>query len=168
LTRIPAASVATFNHVALSVPAELLAEHGREELLGFYGEVFGWTEMPTLTRDRELLVLRAHSNEQFVFLAASEEPMRCPSGDHFGMSVDTPEALRALLECARAFAGRDPRVEIEENEVEDFGVLRLHAFYVRYRLPMKIEVQCFEWAPGFGPQSLPDGPRGDPGVRKSG
>jgi hypothetical protein len=163
LTRMPAESVATFNHVALSVPAELLAERGREDLLGFYGEVFGWTEMPTLTRNRELLVLRAHSNEQFVFLAASEESMRCPSGDHFGMSVDTPEALRALLGRAQAFARRDPRVEIEESGVEDFGVLRLHAFYVRYRLPMKIEVQCFEWAPGFGPQSLPDGPRGNPG-----
>jgi len=30
-------------------------------------------------------------------------------------------------------------------------VLKLHAFYLRYLLPLRIEVQCFEWAAGFGP-----------------
>jgi hypothetical protein len=33
--------------------------------------------------------------------------------------------------------------------------VKLHHFYVRYRLPVSIEVQCFEWAPGVGPQTLP-------------
>ena len=31
-------------------------------------------------------------------------------------------------------------------------MVKLHSFYVRYRLPLMIEVQCFEWAPGFGPE----------------
>ena len=48
-----------FNHVAMSVPASLLSPEGRADVLGFYGEVFGWTEMPTMSRDGELLVLRA-------------------------------------------------------------------------------------------------------------
>jgi hypothetical protein len=39
--------------------------------------------------------------------------------------------------------------------VEDFQVLKLHSFYVRYRLPLRIEVQCFEWAEGLGPDSQP-------------
>ena len=34
-------------------------------------------------------------------------------------------------------------------------MLSLHSFYVRYALPMRVEVQCFEWKPGLGPQSLP-------------
>ena len=47
----------TFNHIAMSVPAELLGEQGRGDLLRFFGEVFGWTEMPGMTEDRVRLVL---------------------------------------------------------------------------------------------------------------
>jgi hypothetical protein len=140
-----------FNHVALTVPAELLDEKGREDLLRFHSAVFGWTEMPTMTRDRELLVLRCHSNEQFVYLHASNEPMSATGSEHFGLSVGTPAELDELYERARGQQSRDPRVELTERNIDDFRVLKLHSFYVRYRLPLSIEVQCFEWAPGFGP-----------------
>ncbi len=145
----------TFNHVAMSVPAERLDEASRAELLGFYEEVFGWTEMPTMTEDRVRLVLRCYSNEQFVYLIADPDPMACPIGDHFGMSVGTPGELDEMLERAEKFRQRDDRVEIVEKQVEDFQVLKLHSFYVRYRLPLRIEVQCFEWAEGLGPDSQP-------------
>jgi len=145
----------TFNHVAMSVPADLLSAESRAELLRFYGEVFGWTEMPTMTQDRERLVLRVHSNEQFVFLIADAQPMACPRMDHFGLSVGAPAELYETAERARKFRERDPRVEIIEPEIEDYRVLKLHAFYVRYLLPMMVEVQCYEWAPGVGPSSLP-------------
>jgi len=144
-----------FNHIAISVPADLLDAPGRESLLRFYGEVFGWTEMPTLTRDRELFVLRAWTNEQFVYLVAEADPMRCPSTDHFGLSVTSPATLHAMAERARKRAEDDPEVDVTEVKVEDFGMLKLHNFYVRYRMPMSVEVQCFEWAEGFGPDSLP-------------
>ena len=145
----------TFNHVAMSVPADLLDAGGRGDLLRFYGEVFGWTEMPTMTQDCERLVLRVHSNEQFVFLIADPQPMACPRLDHFGLSVGTPAELYETVERARKFRERDPRVEIIEPEIEDYKVLKLHNFYVRYRLPLMVEVQCYEWAPGVGPASLP-------------
>jgi hypothetical protein len=138
----------TFNHIALSVPADRLDAAGREALLRFYGEVFGFDEMPTLTEDRVRLVLRAHDNEQFVYLVADPDPMRCPGPDHFGMSVGTPEDLHGMLERALEYRERDPRVEIVEVAVEDYGFLKLHNFYVRYLLPMMIEVQCFEWMAG--------------------
>ena len=134
-----------FNHVAISVPAELLDESGRGKLLAFYGDVFGWDEMPTLTKDRELFVLRCWSNEQFVYLAAAKDPMRCPALDHFGLSVDTPAALDEMRERALAWQQRDSEVEVTERGLEDYGFLRLHNFYLRYRLPLMIEVQCFEW-----------------------
>jgi len=140
-----------FNHVALTVPAELLDTAGRADLLRFHNAVFGWTEMPTMTRDRELLVLRCHSNEQFVYLHASSEPMRTTGTEHFGLSVTTPAELTELYERARTQRSSDPRVELTERNVDDFQVVKLHSFYVRYRLPLSIEVQCFEWAPGFGP-----------------
>ena len=151
----PRRRMPTLNHVAMSVPADLLAEASRGELLRFYGDVFGWTEMPAMTQDRKRLVLRVHSNEQFVFLIADAQPMACPRMDHFGLSVETPGELYETLERARKFRGRDARVEIVDPEVEDFKVLKLHNFYARFQLPMMVEVQCFEWAPGVGPASLP-------------
>ena len=144
-----------FNHVALSLPPEALDETGRAAILQFYSEVFGWTEMPTLTEDRKRMVLRAHSNEQFVFLVADTQPMQCPRTDHIGMSVGTPEELEEILERARKFRERDSGVEIVERQTEDHKVLKLHSFYVRYHLPLMIEVQCYEWAEGFDASSQP-------------
>ena len=142
-----------FNHVALSVPGDLLDAHGRDEILRFHAEVFGWTEMPTMTVDGERLVLRCHSHEQFVFLHAAEEPMRCGNHEHWGISVATPEELDTIRERAQKFREHDPRVEIDPRQLEDYQVLRLHSFYVRYLLPLTVEVQCFEWAEGMDDQS---------------
>jgi hypothetical protein len=147
-----APGVPRFNPVALTVPPEALDASGRADLLRFHEHVFGWTELPTLTRDRELLVLRAWSNEQFVYLHASSEPMRTGATEHFGLSVPAREQLDAIYERALEYRGRDARVEIEPLHTDDFRVLKLHAFYVRYLLPLQIEVQHFEWAPGFDAQ----------------
>jgi len=145
----------TFNHVAMSVPAALLDERGRAEILDFYGDVFGWSEMPTMTEDRQRLVLRAYNHEQFVFLHADAEPMRCPKLDHFGMSVAAPAELDAMLERARKRRESDPRVEIVDRQTEDYGFLKLHSFYLRFRLPLMVEVQCFEWTGGVDPTREP-------------
>ena len=134
-----------FNHVAMSVPAELLSASGRTELLRFYEEVFGWTELPTLTEDGKRLVLQAYRNDQFVFLVADPKPMTCPGMDHFGMSVATLAELEDVLERAQKFRERDDRVEIVDRKIDDFKVVKLHSFYVRYRLPMMIEVQYYDW-----------------------
>lgn len=153
---LPAKPHPTFNHVAMSVSADLLDESGRKEILEFYDSVFGWTEMPTLTVDRERLVLRAYNHEQFVFLVADPEPMRCPATDHFGMSVETVAELEAIHERARRRAEQDQSAEVTELQVEDFGVVKLHAFYVGYRLPLRVEVQCFEWQEGIDPTAAPE------------
>jgi hypothetical protein len=148
-------SMPRFNHVAMSVSRALLGSAAQGELLDFYGDVLGWTAMPTMSKPGELLVLRVHSNEQFVFLAASDQPMSCPETDHFGLSVADPEALYAAhARCLRR-RDLDPGVEVVAPTVEDFGVLKLHSFYLGYRLPMRIEIQCFDWAKGIGAQSLP-------------
>jgi hypothetical protein len=135
-----------FNHVAMSVPADLLGGEGRAEILRFYGDVFGWEELPTETLDRKRLVLRAYDNEQFVFLIADDPPMTCPRLDHFGMSVETMEELDDLLARAEAFRAHDDRVDIvAKNAEEHAGVLTLTSFYVRYLLPLMIEVQHYDW-----------------------
>lgn len=145
-----------FNHIAISVPSDMLNESGRKKILDFYQEVFGFTEMPTMTKDGELLVLRVYSNEQFIYLTADDKPMSCPKMDHFGLSVSSPEQLYDILERAKKYQQKDPAVRIEGPSLEDFEVLKLHSFYAGYLLPMMIEIQCFDWQEGFDAGSLPD------------
>ena len=144
-----------FNHVALTLPPDALDAAGRDAILGFYGEVFGWTEMPTMSRDRELLVLRTWSHEEFVYLHAAAAPMRCGPTEHVGLSVPARAELDAIFERAEKRAAADPEVELTPRASDDYGAVVLHHFYLRYRLPVSLEVQCFEWAQGLGPHSPP-------------
>ena len=134
-----------FNHVAMSVPSELLGEDGRRDLVHFYDEVFGWKELPTETVDGKKLVLSAYTYEQFVFLIADDPPMECPRLDHFGMSVETEQELDDMLARAKTFRTRDDRVDIVEREVTDHGMLAITSFYVRYLLPMMVEIQWWDF-----------------------
>ncbi len=138
-----------FNHVAMSVPAELLGEAGRKELVSFYQEVFGWEEQPYMTKDGKILVLQCHRYDQFVFLIADDNPMACPKLDHFGMSVSTEEELDAMLARAKAYQAHDDRVRIIDKKVERYEAgLALTSFYVGYLLPMMVEIQHYDWNAG--------------------
>jgi hypothetical protein len=134
-----------FNHVAMSLPPDLLGEEGRRDIVRFYDEVFGWKELPTETVDRKKLVLSAYTYEQFVFLIADEPPMACPRLDHFGMSVSTEQELDDILARAKAFQAHDDRVDIVDKELTDHGMLAITSFYVRYLLPMMVEVQWWDF-----------------------
>ncbi|HVV38160.1 MAG TPA: VOC family protein [Acidimicrobiales bacterium] len=136
-----------FNHIAMSVPADALDAAGRAAVCAFYGDVFGFEEYEDLTKDRHMLVLRAHHHEQFVFLIAEDEPMRAPRMDHVGMSVSTLDDFNAVLDRARAWKEKLPdEVHLIESKVEEYvGALNLHSFYVGYRLPLLFELQHFEY-----------------------
>lgn len=135
-----------FNHVAMSVSPDLLDEQGRADLVRFYGEVFGFEELPTMTEDRRRLVFGCYAIEQFVFLIAGDEPpMTCPRLDHYGFSVGTEAELDAMLARAKAFRELDPRVDIIDKQVEDHGPLAITAFYVGYLLPMMVEIQWWDF-----------------------
>ena len=132
-----------FNHVAMSVPADLLDEEGRRDIVDFYSEVFGWQELPTETVNRQRLILSAYSYDQFVFLIAQDEPMRAPRLDHFGMGVGREEELDTFYRRALAYRERDRRVDIIDKQAEQHPGLSITSFYVGFLLPMMVEVQYF-------------------------
>ena len=134
-----------FNHVAMSVPADLLDESGRTLLCDFYQEVFGWNELPTETVDRRKLVFGVHAIEQFVFLIADESPMTAPRLDHFGLSVGTEAELDEVLAKAKAYQARDDRVDVIDKTTEDHGMLAITSIYVGYLLPMMVEIQYWDF-----------------------
>jgi hypothetical protein len=139
-----------FNHVAMSLPANLLDEEHRTLLVDFYTRVFGFTPYDMLTEDRRRLVFGAYNPEQFLFLIADEPHMTTARLDHFGMSVGSMEELDDLLARSKAYQVLDDRVEIIDKHVDDHGQIKLWSFYVRYLLPLMIEVQFFEYVRGEG------------------
>ena len=134
------------NHVAMSLPADALDAEGRKAITTFYSDVFGWLEYDMLTQDRRRLVLRVHSDEQFVFLIADDAPMTAPRLDHFGLSVGTIDEFEDLYDKVQQKAASDPEVDVVERDLDEYeGYLKLHNFYVRYKLPMMVEIQHFEY-----------------------
>lgn len=135
-----------FNHVAMSLAPQLLEPEGRAELCAFYGDVFGWEELPTETVDGERLVFSVHAVDQFVFLVGDDPPMTGPRMDHFGLSVATENELDHVLERAKVFQQRDDRVDIIDKAFNDHGVLSITSIYVGFLLPMMVEIQYWQFA----------------------
>jgi hypothetical protein len=136
-----------FNHVAMSLPPDALDEPGRKAICDFYGEVFGWEELPTMTEDRKRLVLSCYTYEQFVFLIAEDQPMKAPRLDHFGLSVPTLDELETFYGRAKDYKTKDDRVDLIDPDIDDYGGLKIHNFYVGYLLPMMVEIQHWEFVP---------------------
>ena len=134
-----------FNHVAMSVPADLLDEQGRADICRFWGEVMGFDEMPTMTVDRRRLILSCVHWDQFIFLIAEDDPMRCPRMDHFGFAVGNLDELVGLRDRTVAFREHDDRVDLVDLAVDDQGVIKIHSIYVKYLLPMMCEFQWWEF-----------------------
>jgi len=134
-----------FNHVAMSLPSELLRAEGRADITRFYDEVFGWKELPMMTEDGRRLVLSCYTYEQFVFLISDDQPMVAPRLDHFGLSVATESELDEMLDRAKEFQKHDDRVDLIDKHVDDHGVLAITSFYVKYLLPMMVEIQWWDF-----------------------
>jgi len=111
----------------------------------FYRDVFGWEEIPQMTEDNKRLVLSCYTYEQFVFLIADDPPMVAPRLDHFGMSVATEAELDDMLDRAKKFQKTDDRVEVIDKKVDDYEMLAITSFYVKYLLPMMVEVQRWDF-----------------------
>jgi hypothetical protein len=134
-----------FNHVAMSVPADLLDEQGRADICRFWGEVMGFDEMPTMSVDRKRLILSCVHWDQFIFLIAEDDPMKCPRMDHFGFALGSRDELIGVRDRAAAFAEHDERVDLVDLAVDDQGVIKIHSIYVKYILPMMCEFQWWEF-----------------------
>lgn len=134
------------NHVALTVPHNLVSDTPeRRKLLDFYENVFNWRAIDVMAVEGERVVLHLHQLTHFLFLVGGEAPTAARAGDHFGIEVYEKETLAAIVARAHAFkAERDPAVEITDVAVEEYGSIKIHNTYIRYLLPMMVEVQYYE------------------------
>ena len=135
-----------FNHVAMSLPADLLDDSNRNDLCRYFSAVLGFDEMPTMTIDRRRLILSCVHWDQFIFLIAEDDPMKCPRMDHYGFAVSSLEDLAAVRDRAVEFKKTDDRVELIDLHMDDQGVVKIHSIYLKYLLPMMCELQWWEFA----------------------
>jgi hypothetical protein len=136
-----------FNHVAMSLSPDDLDEENRKLRAEFYEDVFGFVDIPMMTVDRKRQVFTVHHVEQFVFLIADDDGgvMSCPRLDHFGVSVAEESELDDILERAKKWQARDDRVDIIDKHTDDHGMLAITSIYVKYLLPMMVEVQWWDY-----------------------
>jgi hypothetical protein len=135
-----------FNHMELTFPVGTLTKEFREEVDSFYGSVFGWGATATEVVGQQCHILLPDP-EQFILLAESSKPMSSPGYDHLGLLQESREEVdRLLVECER-YADKDDRVRIVHYEDLKYPGLTVHAFYVKYLLPIYFDVQSMEREP---------------------
>ena len=143
-----------FNHMELTVEPGSLDDDARRDIAAFYGEMFGWSGTDVVLFDKVNFLLTGDDGSQhFILLAEARKHMQSPGYDHLGVLCDTREEVDELLERAQRWREKDDRVQILEF-AQDLvqGPVTVHAFYVRYLLPIQFDVQVIEHAPGTEPK----------------
>jgi hypothetical protein len=141
-----------FNHMELTLAQGELAAR-RHEIREFYSDVFGLDALDVPILGQTGLLLRTDpETSQFILVTEQREPLCSPGYDHLGFLYETRGQVDALHEKCRKRAEQDPRVQLKEYEDLVAGPVTIHAFYVRFLLPIWFDVQTMEYAPGSEPK----------------
>lgn len=141
-----------FNHMELTFAPGTLDAERRHEISRFYGDVFGWEAVEVDILNQQALLLKVDPHTQsFVLLAEHAQPMSPPAYDHLGILMDSRDEVDEILERCRKWQETDERVELKiyRDLVNPTSVVR--AFYVRYLLPIHLDVQSIEYTEGCEP-----------------
>ena len=132
-----------FNHMELTFPAGTLTDDYKADIDAFYTSVFGWRTMDTEVVG-QLCHLLLLEDDQFLLLAESKNPMSSPGYDHLGLLQESRADVDALLDACHRYQEKDDRVQIKEYKDLVYPDLTVHAFYVKYLLPIYFDVQSME------------------------
>jgi hypothetical protein len=132
-----------FNHMELTFPVGTLTKEFREEVDAFYGSVFGWSSLDTEVVG-QMCHLLMPDPDQFILLAESPKPMSSPGYDHLGLLQDSREEVDDLLVACERYQEKDDRVTIVRYDDLEYPGLTVHAFYVKFMLPIFFDVQSLD------------------------
>jgi hypothetical protein len=134
-----------FNHMELTLPKGALGDEGRADIKAFYGEIFGFEALDVPIFQQQGLLLRTDPDtSQFLLLMESDDPIDSPGYDHLGFLYDTRDEVDDKLDEVKRWQEKDDRIRIKEYEDLNTGNTVVHAFYVRYLLPIWFDVQSIE------------------------
>lgn len=143
-----------FNHMELTFPKGTLDAAARKDIGAFYGEMFNWNGFDVeLFKQTNFILTSDDAAQSFILLAEADKHMTSPGYDHLGILCDTREEVDDRLEIAKRWREKDDRVDITEFK-DDLvqGPVTVHAFYVKYILPIRFDVQVIEYAAGATPE----------------
>ena len=132
-----------FNHMELSFERGTLTQEFRDQVDAFYGDVLGWRTLDTEVIG-QLCHLLLPDDGQFILLAEGKEPISSPGYDHLGFLMPTRAEVDETLAKIKQWQQKDDRVQIKEYKDLVSPTLTVHAFYVKYLLPIWFDVQCME------------------------
>ena len=139
-----------FNHMELTVPRGSFADGLREDLRAFFGGVLGWEMLDVEIVGGTQLLMRPDDG-QFILVAEHDRPMSSPGYDHLGLLCDTRAEVDEILEQCRAWQQDDDRMRLKVYDALVTGNVVVHAFYLKFLLPIWFDVQSIEHAEGTGP-----------------
>jgi hypothetical protein len=140
-----------FNHMELTLAPGTL-DPLRSEISRFYQDVFGWTPLDLEILGQKALLLGVDAEvSQFILVAENPKPMQAPGYDHLGVLVDTRAEVDELLAKCKDAQRKDERVQIKEYDDLVQSDVTVHAFYVKFLLPIYLDVQCIDWKKGSDP-----------------
>ena len=140
-----------FNHMELTL-AEGALDPLRAEISRFYREIFGWNSFDVEILGQNALLLSTDDEvSQFVLVAESPRPLQSPGFDHLGILLPKRSEVDEVLEKCKAYRQEDDRVQIREYDDLLQGDVTVHAFYVKFLLPIFFDVQCIDWKEGSAP-----------------
>ena len=117
----------------MSVPAGTLTEQYRTEVLSFFGEHFGWSELESLRLADRMTISIGRGD--YVNVREVEPAADYTGYEHFGLRLATPDAVE------QAWSAIDADARATDLEPMQRGPDGYRQFRVRYLLPMTIEVQ---------------------------
>ena len=132
-----------FNHMELTFPRGTLTDEFRAEVDAFYCGVLGWNALDTVVVGQSCHLLRPDDG-QFILLAEGDRPISSPGYDHLGLLMETRVEVDDVLARCKEFAARDDRLAIKEYQDLAGPTITVHAFYVKYLLPIYFDVQSME------------------------
>jgi hypothetical protein len=125
----------------------------RADIKAFYADLLGWEALDVpILRQTGLLLRTDAETSQFILVTEQRAHLSSPGFDHLGLLCDSRAEVDALLAKAKEWQRRDARVELEEYDDLVTGPVTTHAFYVRYLLPIWLDVQVLEYAEGAEPK----------------
>jgi hypothetical protein len=141
-----------FNHMELTLPPGDLTAH-RAEIKEFFADVFGFDSLDVPIVGQTGLLLRTDpETSQFILVTEQQKHVQSPGYDHLGFLYETPAEVDELLEKVKKRQQQDSRVQIKEYEDLVTGPVTVHAFYVKFLLPIWFDVQSIGYAHGAEPK----------------
>lgn len=149
---------ARFNHIALSVPPGSLAQN-RADIEKFYGGVLGANVFDYEGVGGYLIISFDEGfPSQSLVLNEADDYLQVRGFDHIGLEFETYDQVDAIIAACKEFKKNDDRIQIDQHPDGKDDGYEFRACYVKYLLPMQLDIQALRWEAGHQPKQWHYGP----------